>query len=138
MKRKIIDIITLKFLVVGIINTLVGAGVMFLLYNLFGVSYWLSSAANYVVGSIVSYFLNKYYTFNQPKFSIHEIFKFIINIALCYTIAYGLAKPAAYLIFESLTPELKDNIAMLTGAGIFVILNYFGQRFFAFAKKVEK
>lgn len=37
MKQKIIDKVTLKFILVGIINTLVGTGTMFLLYNLCGV-----------------------------------------------------------------------------------------------------
>jgi len=54
-----------KFIIVGIINTIVGCGVMFGLYNLAGCSYWMSSAANYIVGSILSFFLNKYYTFQH-------------------------------------------------------------------------
>ena len=58
MKNKIIDKVTLKFILVGIINTLVGNGTMFLLYNVFSVGYNISTVANYVVGSIVSYFLN--------------------------------------------------------------------------------
>ena len=53
----------LKFLLVGVVNTLIGTGTMFLLYNLAHCSYWVSSAANYVVGGIVSFFLNKYFTF---------------------------------------------------------------------------
>ena len=132
MKNKIIDKITLKFLLVGIINTLVGNSVMFLLYNLCSVGYGLSTAANYVVGSIVSYFLNKYYTFKQTKKSAKEVLKFIINIVLCYAIAYGVAKPLAYLILSGLSKTVKDNLAMLAGSGIFIVLNYFGQRFFAF------
>ena len=61
--RKIFDIMTLKFILVGIVNTLVGTGVMFLLYNVFHTGYWIASASNYIVGSVVSYFLNKYFTF---------------------------------------------------------------------------
>ena len=64
MKNKIIDKVTLKFILVGIINTLVGNGTMFLLYNVFSVGYNISTVANYVVGSIVSYFLNKYFIFS--------------------------------------------------------------------------
>lgn len=41
---------------VGVINTLVGTGVMFAAYNLLHLSYWVSSASNYVVGSIVELF----------------------------------------------------------------------------------
>ena len=62
-----------RFLIVGCINTLVGYGVMFGLYNLAGLhrwgdlGFWLSSAANYVIGSIVSYFLNKHFTFRNTE-----------------------------------------------------------------------
>ena len=132
MKNKIVDKITIKFLLVGVINTLVGNGVMFLLYNLCSVGYGLSTVANYVVGSIVSYFLNKYYTFKQTKKSGKEVLRFIINIVACYAIAYGAAKPLAYLIFSGFSQSVKDNLAMLAGSGIFIVLNYFGQRFFAF------
>lgn len=135
MKQKIIDKVTLKFILVGIINTLVGNGIMFLLYNLFGVGYWLSSAANYIVGSVVSFILNKYFTFKKRKWSLKEVLKFIINIVLCYAVAYGVAKPLAYAVFASFAPTFKDNLAMLAGAGIFIVLNYFGQRFFAFNDK---
>jgi putative flippase GtrA len=138
MKNKIIDKVTLKFILVGIINTIVGNGVMFLLYNLFGVGYTVSSVANYVVGSIVSYFLNKYFTFKQTKKSGLEVLKFILTIAVCYVIAYGVAKPLAYYVFSGLSVKLKDNLAMLAGSGIFVVLNYFGQRFFAFKTGDEK
>ena len=52
---KMIDNTIPKFLLTGVINTLVGALVMFLLYNLAGCSYWFSSAANYLVGGTVSF-----------------------------------------------------------------------------------
>ena len=38
----------LKFLLVGVANTIVGAALMFALYDELGVSYWLASARNYV------------------------------------------------------------------------------------------
>ena len=132
MKNKIIDKTTFKFLLVGVINTIVGNGTMFLLYNLCGAGYTLSTVANYVVGSIVSYFLNKYYTFKQNKKSGKEVLRFIITVVVCYAVAYGVAKPLAYLVFSGLSETLKDNLAMLAGSGIFIVLNYFGQRFFAF------
>ena len=63
--KQYLDLTFWKFILVGIINTLVGTTVMFVAYNLCHLNYWVSSASNYVVGSIVSYFLNKYFTFNQ-------------------------------------------------------------------------
>lgn len=53
--RTLFDAKLWKFLLVGVINTLVGTGIMFGLYNLANCSYWVSSAANYVLTSILSF-----------------------------------------------------------------------------------
>lgn len=127
-----LDITTVKFLLVGVINTLFGTAVMFLAYNLVHLSYWISSALNYILGSILSFFLNKKFTFNSKKKSVKEIVKFIVNISLCYLVAYGIAKPIARWVLMGLSKSLQENGAMLVGMGLFVILNYFGQRYFVF------
>ena len=138
-----------RFVLVGVLNTLVGLGVNYLVLFIMGragspenVSFWVASAANYTVGSIISYFLNKYFTFKQKKQSAGEVVRFIINIVVCWVLAYGIAKPLAVLVlgggwtwpWQSITglPAYASYIATLAGAGLFVIFNYFGQRFFAF------
>lgn len=129
---KFFDRTFLKFLIVGVINTLVGTAVMFGCYNLLHFGYWVSSAANYVVGSIVSYFLNKYFTFQVKERSIRFVVRFIINITICYLLAYGIAKPLVARILSSMPANIQENGAMLVGMCLFVALNYIGQRFFAF------
>ena len=57
--KNILDITFWKFVLVGIVNTLVGTAVMFAAYNVLHLSYWISSASNYVVGSLVAYGLAK-------------------------------------------------------------------------------
>ncbi len=133
--KKYFDITFLRFVIVGIANTVFGTAIMFLFYNLFHFSYWFSSASNYVFGSILSYFLNKYFTFKVTDKSIKHIIKFIVNITICYFVAYGGAKPLIKLILSSSDAILQDNISMLVGMVIFVILNYIGQRFFVFKKE---
>lgn len=133
--KKFFDKTMLKFILVGVANTLVGTAVMFLFYNLFHFDYWISSASNYVVGSILSYFLNKYFTFKQQSKSIKEIVLFIVNITLCYLIAYSAAQPLVRFIFSGIDNTLADNLSMLAGMGFFIILNYIGQRFIVFADK---
>lgn len=124
----------LKFIIVGVINTIVGAGVMFALYNIFHFSYWVSSIMNYVTGSIVSFFLNKYFTFKSSSFSFKEVIYFIINIAVCFFIAYSLAKPFAVYLLSGYSVSVQENIAMFTGMVIFTGLNYLSQRFIVFSK----
>ena len=101
--KNMLDITFWKFIMVGVINTLVGTGVMFAAYNLLHLSYWVSSASNYVVGSIVSYFLNKYFT-----------------------------KPVVSWILHNQSKSVQENLSMLVGMGAFVVFNYVGQRLVVF------
>lgn len=130
--KKLFDKTMIKFVLVGAVNTLVGCGVMFLLYNLANCSYWLSSAANYVVGGVVSFFLNKYFTFQNHERSWKQVVKFIAIVAVCYLLAYGAAKPAVMWLLSGQTVKVQENVAMVVGMGLYTVLNYFGQRFFAF------
>lgn len=132
---KFIDATTIKFLLVGVINTLVGTAVMFGFYNLLHAGYWVSSAANYIVGSIVSYLLNKHFTFENKEKSAKQVLSFVMNISVCYFLAYGLAKPITLQLLSFSTRRIQENVAMLVGMCLFVFLNYFGQRFIVFKSK---
>ncbi|WP_455615419.1 GtrA family protein [Eisenbergiella sp.] len=130
--KQLFDKKLLKFILVGGINTLIGTLVMFGAYNLLEMNYWISSALNYIVGSIVSYFLNRNFTFQSNIPQRNSVPRFIINIAACYAIAYGLAKPVVKIIFQNFTVIQSDNIAMFVGMCLFVGINYIGQRYFVF------
>ena len=126
------DVSFWKFLLVGVANTLVGAGIMYLFYNVFHFSYWVSSASNYIFGSILSYVLNRSFTFKSRTQTGKTLLRFIVNIVACYLVAYGAAKPLAALVFSGLSVTWQENLAMLAGMCFFVGLNYIGQRYFVF------
>ena len=128
----LIDVKTIKFGIVGVINTIFGTAIMFGLYNLAGCSYWLSSAANYFFGSILSYFLNKNFTFQNKDSVSKTIPKFVLNILVCYILAYGIAKPATLYALQNYSVVIQENVAMLVGMCLFVVFNYCGQRYFTF------
>lgn len=132
MITKLLDKTFWKFILVGIINTLFGTTIMFIFYNIFHFGYWFSSASNYVLGSILSYFLNKNFTFKNKSRDIKVVLRFILNIIACYIVAYGLAKPLVKMILNGFSSTVQENIAMLSGMCLFVLLNYIGQRFFTF------
>lgn len=132
MFKKIFNKELLKFLVVGVLNTLVGTTIMFGLYNLLHCGYWVSSALNYIITSIMSFFLNKYFTFKNKENSLKQVLKFIINIIICYVLAYGIAKPLVLNILSGQSTLIRDNVAMLTGMCLFTCFNFVGQKFFAF------
>ena len=108
---------------------------MFLAYNVAHLSYWVSSASNYVVGSIVSYVLNRRFTFKDSSSASSSAPRFIINISCCYLLAYGAAKPLVTSALASAPLSVQENGAMLVGMCLFVLLNYIGQRFFVFKVK---
>ena len=124
----VIDGKTIKFLIVGVVNTLFGAAIMFGLYNLAGCSYWLSSAANYFFGSILSFFLNKSFTFGNKDSLRNTVPKFVLNILICYLLAYGIAKPAVLYLLEGRPATIQENLAMFVGMCLFTAFNYIGQR----------
>ena len=129
------DATFLKFILVGVVNTLVGIAVMFFCFNVLAWSYWVSSALNYMVGSIVSYLLNKRYTFQQKGHDWHIVWKFIVNVSVCYVLAYGLAKPFVAWMLSGVTTNIQGNAALFVGMVLFVGFNYIGQRFWAFSTR---
>jgi len=130
----IFDRIFLRFLIAGIINTVVGAAIMFVMYNFFGFGYWVSSAVNYIGGGIVSLFINKNWTFNVCKWSLYIVISFIAVNVISYFFAYKIAITVIYCVFSGHSVKAQDNIAMAAGICIFSGLNYLGQRFIVFSK----
>lgn len=130
--KKFFDRTLWRFLLVGVVNTLVGTGIMFVFYNVLHFSYWVSSASNYVFGSLLSYLLNRAFTFQSKDRAAKTLPRFILHITLCYLIAYGAAKPAVQYFCSGWAQQPQENFAMLVGMCLFVGLNYLGQRFLVF------
>ena len=148
--NKIVDEKLIKFALVGVLNTIVGYAINFVALNIFHLNFMLAGALNYIPTSVMSFFLNKYFTFKSQGNLKKEAVRFALNILICWTLAYGIAKPAtAFLMglapegifslirnvtfgFLNETGQIIDNVASLVGMGLFVIFNYTGQRFFAF------
>ena len=134
--RQFLQLESARFVIVGIANTLIGTSTMLFAYNVLGFGYWISSILNYVVGSVFSYFANKYFTFKSQNKSWKEIVRFISNIVVCYIIAYSVAQPLIRVALSKiqLSNSIFEQISMLTGTGLFIIINYCGQKFFVFKK----
>ncbi|MCR4918957.1 MAG: GtrA family protein [Prevotella sp.] len=127
------------FLLVGVANTLFGTAIMLVLYNVFGCSYWLSSFCDYFFASILSYYLNKRFTFHYPRTDLRSVVRFALNIVVCYLLAYGAALPLtrAALAQLDLSRKVVENVAMLVGTVLFMLINYAGQKFFAFRAETK-
>ncbi len=124
----------IKFLMVGVLNTLLSMVLMFLLE---GLGYWPSTAIAYIAGAILSFFLNRHFTFKSEEKVLRSAIKFAISVAVCYVLAYSLAQPLAGWIlgYTSIPLIWQERLTKLFGMGLYTLINYFGQRFFAFAKQ---
>lgn len=131
------DVKMWKFLLVGLLNTLVGDGLSFLLINLTDMGIWLATALPMALASVMSYFLNKHFTFKNTETGWRPAVRFALNIAMCYVVAYGIAIPLMQWALSTADPALRDNVAKLAGMVLFTGCNYLGQRLFAFREKKD-
>lgn len=130
---KIFDRSFIKFLAVGVANTLLSMILMFLLE---GLGYWVSTAIAYIAGAILSFFLNRRFTFKSEENLAVTAVKFALNVAICYVIAYALAQPAVSWLLghTAISTIWQGRIAKLFGMGLYTLINYIGQKLFAFQK----
>lgn len=124
------------YLLVGGSNTLLGWLLAWLLPLLFHTGYWLTSMIGLVIGGFYSYVLNKRFTFQSAQQSHRKTLpRFILNIGICYLLAYGMVKPLMNAMTSLAALFSKDTwttISLLCANGVYIVLNYIGQKFFAF------
>ncbi|WP_342757056.1 GtrA family protein [Kineothrix sedimenti] len=132
--KKLFDEV-LHFGMIGVINTLLGFFLIMVFYNILHLNYWVASATSYVIGSIFSYFANKKLTFKVQESSRAYVIKFALNIVVCYFLAYGIARPLVRSVLSEYSQTIVENVAIVMGTGIFIVLNFIGQKFFVFNNK---
>lgn len=130
----------LRFLLVGILNTLIGLSIMFILLNLFSWSYWLATFTGNSIGAVISYILNRSFTFNSTVGASEGIPRFITVIAFCYVVSYSVSGAAANLIeipeWASRVVSSKE-LGILMGTILYTTTNYLGQKGFVFRRVTE-
>lgn len=122
----------LRFMYIGLINTCIGLSLIFLLLNVVGWPYWMSTSIGNGIGAIVSYFLNKNFTFKSKVNDKKGITLFVLVIVGSYIISYRLGYS---LITNSLFINLgiyTEEFSVLIAAMIYTVLNYLGQRYVTF------
>lgn len=127
-----------RFLLVGVINTIVGLSAMYLFLHAFSFSYWASTFIGNLIGACVSYFLNRTFTFKSKTAVGGSMFRFAAVILACYFFSYYIGEKLAFYLFSQLTflsNKYAQDAAVLFGTGIYTIANYFGQKLFVFKKK---
>ena len=135
MRDKVLHNSFFRFLLVGVGNTLLSMAVTFGLYNLAGVPPVISSAVAYLAGATMSFFLNRYFTFHSEEDFWRSAAKFAINVAVPWTLTTPFLQPwLAGKLQAVFVERWANNVSLVVCMGLYTVLNYFGQRFFAFSK----
>lgn len=138
MKYKDFIMEVIHFGMVGVINTFMGWVIMAVLYNLIHMNYWLSSGISYFIGSVFSYYANSKVTFKVEHKDKWLPWRFALNIIVCYLAAFGVAQPLVEKVLAAQPKVIVDNVAMILGMGIFIVMNFFGQKLFVFRKRKQQ
>lgn len=71
---------------VGVVNTTWGLSILTLLHLMLGMSLAASNLTAYASGAVLSYLLNRRYTFDAPQAGLHEFVQFV----LCQGLSLGV------------------------------------------------
>ena len=115
-----------KFCIVGILNTALTLGVIFVLMRGFAVNYVLANMIGYVLGLVNSFLWNKTWTFRSTGSLGRESVAFLAVFGVSYAIQLG----ALVLLKE--TCNLHVEVAQVVSMVIFSAVNFLGNKFFSF------
>jgi len=135
--KMLFDKVFLKFLLVGVINTIVGYTIMFVLHNALHMGYWFSSGFGYYLSAILGFFLNKHFTFTVNRWSAFLVISYIVTIVVSYYLPYWIAEQIILIIFQDSTDIFRGNVALVVGTCMASAVSYLCQRFIVFRKKAE-
>ncbi len=120
----------LKFVAVGLANTAVGLSIIYLL-KWFGSGDVAANAAGYALGLMVSFVLNRRWTFAHSGAAVPAALRFLLVFAVSY-----LANLFTVLWLIDVL-HVNGYVAQVMGVPPYTILFYFGSRHFAFPRAGE-
>ena len=114
-----------KFLVVGVINTLLSVITIFSLKFFFSTSDIYANFTGYIVGLICSFILNRKWTFNHSG----DLFKSIVKFILIFIVAYSIN---ILFVLTLIKLNVNSYFSHLLGIPLYTIIFYLGSKFIVF------
>lgn len=115
----------IRYLIVGAFNTIIGYGIIFILMAL-GTIPEIANIIGYIFGIIVSYILNKIYTFKTKTKSKKEFIRFVMCMICSYLINF-IALIVLYRYFD-----VDKYIATIIASIFYTLSGYIFSKYFAF------
>ena len=74
----------IRFAIVGLVNTAIGYGVILVLHYWLGLNATAANAGGYAVGALISYALNRTFTFSSNRPHLRTLPLFAITVLGCF------------------------------------------------------
>ena len=131
----------IRFILVGVANTIIGLSAMFLFYHLLGLSYWMATFLGNTIGACVSYCLNRSFTFKSKALVSKSLIRFVGVILFCYFVSFYIGKHAVHLALTHthiFSAAISTDLAILVSTCFYTLLNYSLQKWIVFPQKSVK
>ena len=115
-----------RFLTVGVFNTILGYGVIFACMYLAKMSPESSNVAGYSAGLVVSYILNRKYTFNSKQNQRKEIIRFLAVFVVAYASNFVILEILIYKI------GMHEGMSQVLAGVAYVITSYIMNKYYVF------
>ena len=134
----------LKFGVVGLGNTLLTLGIIWIMTELLEYSAILANVSGYAIGIISSYFFNKQWTFQSAVGWKKSAIRFFMVCGICYVVQfivlvilnrYYLENPPLYTFFEPVLAIFKIGTSYyihIFAMVFYTLLNFLFNKYYTF------
>lgn len=114
-----------KFVLVGMINTIVGYGT-YSLFIFIGMHYLVANVLATIIGIACSFVLNKKITFKESKIDRHMPFRFV----LVYLISFVIGTINLILLVSFC--NINEYVAGLINLVVTTLISWFGHKYYSF------
>ena len=121
-----------RFLLVGLVNAILGYSLIIVLYTLLNLNFYLSNFIGYLFGLIISFILNRNFVFKAQGKIIVQFLKFILSFFLSYFLNIFVF----YISSEFI--NLNYYLALIIASLFYSISFFISCNFFTFKRKFSK
>lgn len=93
----------IKYNLIGLINTGLTLGVVFVLHQLWGMPVFWANLLGYVIGGVNSYILNRIWNFKSQNRKREEVLRFVVVFGVSYALNVAVLESSLWL-FTHWTP----------------------------------
>lgn len=117
-----------RYLLVGVANTAVGYGVILILQLQYGMHPVAANASGYLLGLLMSYAMNRRYTFRSQRDHATSVPTFAAAAAICYVLNVAVLQLSINLL------ALPAAISQALAIGAYTFTFYIANRYVVFRR----